>query len=853
MDPNELAKLVEQANAMVSATQGSDYCIQRGVQQLSDTSRRLAGRAAGAVAPSPLDAASPDASAAASDDAARTKAHYFLSKHSIDPSRITKALHSINLRKTAFQPTGPVVETDVDGYLRQQHQMAVQSVIDDARSDTEELYAKHCSEVMQASWASAKRDLLETWGIQAGPSASPSPAARIPQTPSRQQQQQRSSLSAAAAPGTPAAQRAPQTPALGSPGAAAGASVAVDQRTAAYSVAVETYVRQRTSRDRAAPGTARPISVLPLFAKAAADVEEREMTERKRMMADNWGLLRFMLGDAEDGAGGRTQEEMVAGALRFLHEQFMEVVREAVRRDQTTAAVGGAPDSAELVRGFIRARRVPQTQAMWAAVFYCLRCGLVPEALASSQAIRGDRAADDVASALQSVQASGRVTRELEGRLAAELQRCRRAGAVDPYKATVLNYLSREDWAVQGEAFQQAVCSIQDYLWMRLSMLEPAGPRAAPAGQRSRPTLAMLQGEMRQFHTGGGDAAAAASKNPLCDFQVLALTLQFERAVERLVCEQQFAVEGVHFAVALFLKRALRAPAKVQDPLSADVFVMEGESLCVNVPRLLWQWTQKFINDPRRVFVYYGVLEQGLAQRCLTTYLLDFPDIDGLLQSDLLVTFFPRDAVGQAVISAARDSEASGKYERAIVFYKHAQSMAKVLQIASSLLGRYMSQRSNPAREQVNALAVELARRQDLKNVPGWNNFYYVAKLADWFDYFHQGRYQEAVNLIADMGLIPTTNDATEVTNKAEAVRSLPREVVQNLGDIILAVMTCLQKLYEQHRGVLARTRDQNTYEMMRQIQMKARALITFAVCPLEYKISPEQMTALNQMELSMN
>jgi nuclear pore complex protein Nup93 len=52
-----------------------------------------------------------------------------------------------------------------------------------------------------------------------------------------------------------------------------------------------------------------------------------------------------------------------------------------------------------------------------------------------------------------------------------------------------------------------------------------------------------------------------AKKHPLLYFQVLLITLQFEKSVEFLWGKGDYAVEAVHFATGLYYYGVLRVPA----------------------------------------------------------------------------------------------------------------------------------------------------------------------------------------------------------------------------------------------------------------------------------------------------
>ena len=74
--------------------------------------------------------------------------------------------------------------------------------------------------------------------------------------------------------------------------------------------------------------------------------------------------------------------------------RYLEFIRDTVHQNPALAKLGGQPGTKNLVKGFMKIRRIPQSQLqlledrmadgtpVWVLVFYCLRCGDMKDAIA---------------------------------------------------------------------------------------------------------------------------------------------------------------------------------------------------------------------------------------------------------------------------------------------------------------------------------------------------------------------------------------------------------------------------------------------------------------------------------------
>ena len=67
-------------------------------------------------------------------DGSKNKGRYLLATKGFDAEKLAQNLHAINL-KTTFEPLEPLSETDLEGYLRHEHDMIILTAIQEAKKE----------------------------------------------------------------------------------------------------------------------------------------------------------------------------------------------------------------------------------------------------------------------------------------------------------------------------------------------------------------------------------------------------------------------------------------------------------------------------------------------------------------------------------------------------------------------------------------------------------------------------------------------------------------------------------------------------------------------------------------------
>jgi hypothetical protein len=245
--------------------------------------------------------------------------------------------------------------------LAQVQEMIGAAAVAEAQQSAVAAFEGHMDAAVGAEWAREKRALLD--------SVAPFSAAASP----------------LALPGGPAGayRGAPPPPAL--PGAQ------LRGRAARYAAVVR--------KINAAEASGSAYESVADFAAAAA--AEDAGGERGTTVLRLWQVAARQLEGARalpPAARAAREARALAGARRYLEDNFAAHAQRVVASHRQQAALGGSPSRAALVQGYLRVRErergvldVDQAGGMdtsWARVYLCLRAGFVAEAV---QAARGGR------------------------------------------------------------------------------------------------------------------------------------------------------------------------------------------------------------------------------------------------------------------------------------------------------------------------------------------------------------------------------------------------------------------------------------------------------------------------------
>lgn len=285
--------------------------------------------------------------------------------------------------------------------------------------------------------------------------------------------------------------------------------------------------------------------------------------------------------------------EFVLHAKTYLERRYKVYISSLV-------ATASSTDSYQLVRTYVsRFFSGQQTiglvdtaaggRPLWPLIYYSLRCGAVDTALDFLR--EAGINCEDFAQLIVD-RCAGVVNSKIESKL--KLQYANKIrNSTDAYKKAVYCILLGCD---TNEVHGEVAKTIDDFLWIRLAMLRPGD--AAGYGQ--------LQCLILEKY---GEKYFNATQQAHLYFQALALTGQFEAAIEFLARSETFRVHAVHMAIALNELGLLGGVRSVSQPLLMIDIADPTPLRRLNLARLIRLYVQRFEGtDTAEALHYYYTL-----------------------------------------------------------------------------------------------------------------------------------------------------------------------------------------------------------------------------------------------------
>lgn len=509
---------------------------------------------------------------------------------------------------------------------------------------------------------------------------------------------------------------------------------------------------------------------------------------------------------------------------------------------------------------------------VWNFIWHCLRAGMIEAAIEVAQKSSDTFISEEFVEILRiyNENEDKRLPSKIENQLRLNYKRSV-SKSNDVYKKAVYNVLASCDLT-----FVDASDRIEDYLWLRLCQVrfehplneyddltpiqqstpvKTTAPQALIASNKlNLPQLQTLMSEEL------GEAHFNAQENPLSFFKILFLTGQFEQAVEFLFRFQRFKSHAVHVAitlneVGLLVKPDLYLSLPILSK-AAGANASGGAIKSLNYTNILIRYTKKFAcqNTTEALYYYYllrnctSPTKENLFVTYVSELVRETRDFDNLLgyNNDFgrirgVLDRFHLD-VDDIVSKVAEDCENSGQFEDAVKLYDSTSRYGKVLEILTKLLSEVLPGRKSERseRDKLENLALKIANRycepeiEAPRDIAG--TFYLLLDLMTFFNYYHSNQYNEALDTIQKLKLLPFSLSEVEV--KAREFNNYPEEIRRNISDILLATMNMLFTTYKEQPNL--------------DIRQKAKALISFSGI-IRYRMPSDAITRLIELEVLIN
>ncbi|KAI6653293.1 Nuclear pore complex protein Nup93-like isoform X1 [Oopsacas minuta] len=604
------------------------------------------------------------------------------------------------------------------------------------------------------------------------------------------------------------------------------------------------------------------------------------LSNKNARMLDIWQLIRAQTDipnlsadlDLHSPRSLPLQSKLLRKSISYLEVRYMEFMENIVSSHPALARRTGVPGPYQLVLAYLNILLSPETsqirfedgssdgKPLWAVLFFAMRCGSLREGLTGAGSALNQIA--DWVGYLKEFAQDGHLSHKAEAQLRGNYWKLN-SQIKDPYKRAVLCILAKCD--IKNPHREVTAAKTEDWLWLKLRLCYCTGE--LPEGQHAdKQLIGQFQQEItNQF----GESHFRANEKPMLYFQILCLSLQFERAIDFLWRIETLRCHAIHLAISLHQINLIKSTSTAQAAFLTDT--PTGPQ--INLARMIKVYTRKFVTtDPREAIQYMFLLRgmegggEDLFVNSLAEMVWESREYELLLGSlapdgvrkQGLIEKFHKESISDVISNVARKSENHGLVIDAIKLYDLAGNHQKVLDLLNNSMSQLISSSQSSRdteKQQIIQYAYSLA---DRFKTTGHNatrekctTFYLLLDLTQFHEYFKSGQFDVALEIMDRLGIFPLKSDVT-VDNSIAKFHTLEEEIRRSLPDVILATMISIHNLYKQTQEMIGHgTADQQIRQDIMLLQEKARKLVTFAGM-LPYRLSGDTSARLVQLEMMM-
>ncbi|KAF9913257.1 hypothetical protein EC991_000019 [Linnemannia zychae] len=876
-----LAQLAEQSKQLTKHLSTSQVPqINRGIDQIESQSRKLAAKAT------------------KSADGADNKGQFFLAKGGIDANSMNATLNSINLKST-FEPFQPIHDTDTESFLRHQHEQIILNTIDESRRETVMDFDSNFETSLNYDWERTKKRIFEELGQHQGQDGRSDADLGLSTRSFRGNSSLAQSQSGSYAPGF-----GQNTAALDVIFAKLKPyyKVVYDLCEArlqgpAFPLATNFIDASRLAhKDQPNPKIQ---ETWELLVSVLGEQELRNGRFQNMALKERVYANAYLMSPYKSATATLLRDRLIKGSKNFLERQFLAHIQASVAENPAEANLGGIPSLPNTIRAFVQLKylrygawsqpnlEIVNGQAVWAQIYYLFRTGHIQDALqfASENELNLNPADRPFVSYLHAYwQSEDRILpSNMQDRLRNDFNNRIRysSDTVDPYKLTLFKIIGQCELTKRTTP---VIGAVEDFIWLHLSLIrEPRDNTVA----HEKYDLADFQSLVLKY---GPAHFNPNGNNPLQYFQVLIHSQQFERAIHYLYSFKAYALETVHMAIALTYYGLLRIPAvhRVSDPnpFSTTTDAQGREVAHFNFTHLI-HYQARIIAEryPTEALSY-------LYQICLNTDLtpainqeqialchsyiqelvLQAKDYSTLLGSTthgiktpgVIEKYLPLIKIANSsqfvkdiTVAAAKSKAKEGRVEDAIQLYSIAESYNQVVELLNRQLAEYVS---NPGLAGTGETGINIPAIRRLLNeyvsdpkvsqqiaTKNLETCEILLKLVEFTERYDRAKYDTAIAMIEELGLIPLEADMAGIAKKADEFQALDECVARNLPDVLLKTMDSLYKQYQFLKN--SPYDDAGRRDSITMLKRRARTLMMFAGS-IKFRMPADTYAKLNRLDV---
>ncbi|PKA58472.1 Uncharacterized protein AXF42_Ash013978 [Apostasia shenzhenica] len=525
-------KLLEQAAPSAQFPQ-----LQRNLDQLESLSKKLKAKAVKSEIPSQSIAAT-----------------RLLAREGINAEQLARDLKSFEL-KTTYEDVFPSEATTVEEYLKQVHEMAMVSAIQEAQKDNLRSFNDYMMRVLEDDWQREKKDFLQSLNrLSSLPRTNTGFSSSVPSRAIQLSSQTSIPKDSVGPPGMDLMPLENKT--------------VIEKKASVYAEAVHNLNNARSRGLTLRPAT----EFRNAYESMGLDLSGGKSVTMQKI----WHLIQALVGE-----GFKIQENvsrkmsLVIGARRHLECGHEKYIVDTIQSHPAQAALGGAVGNLQKIRAFLRvrlrdhglldfdasdARRQPPIDTTWQQIYFCLRTGYYDEARIVAQS---SRVAHQFAPQLAEwITTGGMVSPETAAAASEECEKMLRMGdragrpGYDRKKLLLYAIISscRQQIDRLLRDLPTLFNTIEDFMWFKLSAVRdcPSGSSSVVLNEGWVPyTLEDLQGYLNKFEP---SYYTKNGKDPLVYLYVLLLSIQLLPAVlhlSREVGDVGHNIDAVHISIIL--------------------------------------------------------------------------------------------------------------------------------------------------------------------------------------------------------------------------------------------------------------------------------------------------------------
>ncbi|CAJ0641068.1 16491_t:CDS:10 [Entrophospora sp. SA101] len=863
-----LKQLAERSRKTVNSIVKQDLPpIERNLEQIEKQSRKLADKV---VRPGEI---------------AERKAPYFLASIGIDGDKLSQEIKSINVFD-AFEPRVILSDTDIEKFLDLKNQQAITTLIKDGYTQAIDDYNTLYDQNLIKEWDKTKRKVFEELGQFNSPKSntfnldygisnmSISNQIKQPYTPVTDRQAILKTKSA----------------------------INLNQR---HMVCFDVVVKLNNLRL-----SNYKYGLINEFLEAAKKIS----ADQNKNFFDCWRALLFIVGEhnviegrftrnslsqhhfsqayeapPQDLAHKKLSMAFVNGARQYLEEMYRIWARNLIDSFRNEATVGGQPSAIAISLGVLRVIHRPNGEdniPIWGLIYVLIRQGYYNEAMEVMEKFAKNFLAEDLTfltnfkqfisndNSLPSIERQKFIAEiKLKTKLIVQSQ--------DPYKSLIYQIVAQLEELPQKPQTHTLGC---------IREIE-----SIHGGVNDVVTLSSFQNEILSF---GPKHFTSNGRNPIKYFYALLLSLQFERALDYL-CQTEYVVEAVHFAIALAYYGLLRIP---EDGEALSLFFEKKESVNhvvtkFNFNMLIIQYVHTLIRDYDNVAIHafhyllllylYGdpnndrgryqieISHDQMRNLVFVTNSVgeligDAQQKEGLMKKFMKLMFIRNEGeFKEKIINIlANQFYDDGKYNSARRLHEITENYEECVILLNKMLAEYIwisicrltlqsdtSIQLNP--KEIARISKEYDQKQYTKNVSHnlINDNKTLLKLVDFVEYYKKHDYERALSCIKILDLFPFEDDINIIKQKAIEIDDIDESLKKSIAELLYTTMKCIFHRQQYLKDQLSHgTPGAKTIygDELSELQRNAKTIITFAGYVSNSVVMSDIYYKLNELEVQM-